>query len=288
MNQTKGTKKKFGWKSFISFSLFISIFILAFTGIILYIAPPGRVAKWVDWTLFGVSKEQWQHQHTIFAYAFLILSIFHIFFINWKVFLSYLKKKAVKGFHRKGEMLASLILILVLIFATGFGLPPFKNVMDLGEYFTESWEKSEERAPMPHTESLTVKELSEKVVNLSPEKILQRLMDKGLKVENMDQTLKEIGASNKLSPFEIYKLIVENADIKKEKLNTFQPGTGFGRKSLAEVADILKKDVTDLLKILKENGIDAQDTDLLKDVAKKLKKKPIDVVELLKSRSPGQ
>lgn len=282
MNQEKSNKKKFSWKSFISFTLFVVIFILAFSGVILYIAPPGRVAKWVYWTLFGLSKEEWQAQHIIFAYTFVILSFFHIFFINWKVFLSYIKKKAVKGFHKKSEMVASLILILVLVFATSLGVPPFKNVIDLGEYFTESWEKTDERAPMPHTEALTVKELSEQVVKVSPDKILLKLQAKGIRVENIKQTLKQIGKNNNLSPFEIYKIIVENEEIRKEKLNSLKPGTGFGRKSLAEVADILKKDVTGLIDKLKKEGIEAQSTDLLKNLAQKLGKKPVEVIEILK------
>jgi len=286
LNQEKSNKNKFSWKSFISFSLFVAIFILAFTGVILYIAPPGRVAKWVNWTIFGLSKEGWQEQHTIFAYTFVILSVFHIFFINWKVFLSYIKKKAVKGFHKKTEMFASLILILVLVFATSLGVPPIKNVIDLGEHFTESWEKKNEQAPMPHTEALTIKELSEQVVNLSPDTIIQKLQVKGIKVENTDQTLKVIGINNNLSPFEIYEIIVENAEIRKDKLNSLKPGTGFGRKSLAEIAEILKKDVNGLIDLLKKEGIEAQSTDLLKNIAQKLGKKPIEIIEILKKQFP--
>jgi hypothetical protein len=286
LNQKKQSKKSFGWKSFISFSLFISIFVLAFTGVILYIAPPGRVAKWVNWTLFGVSKEQWQQQHTIFAYAFFILSVFHIFFINWRVFWSYIKRKTVKGIQKRWEMLSSLILMAVLVFATASNVPPFKNVIDLGEYFTESWENKDERAPMPHTESLTVKELSEQVVQLSPEQILQRLRQKQIKAESIDQTLKEIGQNNDLSPFEIYTIIVEKAELRQDKLNSLKPGTGFGRKTLEEIAEILQQDVRELIKKLKDAGIEAQGSDRLKDVAAKLKKRPIEVVEIL--RNPSQ
>lgn len=85
-------------------------------------------------------------------------SIFHIFSMNWKVFLSYIKTKAAKGIHMKREFRVSLVLILLIFFGTLFSIPPFKTVMDVGEYFTESWEKKEQQAPMPHTEAMTIKE----------------------------------------------------------------------------------------------------------------------------------
>jgi len=57
-------------------------------------SPPGRYAHWVNWEIWGFSKESWQAIHTVFSYTFVILSVFHLFTINWKVFLSYFKKKS--------------------------------------------------------------------------------------------------------------------------------------------------------------------------------------------------
>lgn len=86
-NRKPTMKKKFSWKSFISFGLFFYFFVIFFSGIILYIAPPGRIANWTNWELIGLTKSQWQTMHTNFSYLFAILSIFHLFTANsaWKL-----------------------------------------------------------------------------------------------------------------------------------------------------------------------------------------------------------
>jgi len=75
-------KQKFHTRSFISFCLFITILWLLISGTVLYIAPPGRVAHWQHWTLFGFDKDQWQAQHTMFSDVFVIITVIHIFFLN--------------------------------------------------------------------------------------------------------------------------------------------------------------------------------------------------------------
>jgi hypothetical protein len=276
------TNKPFKWKSFISFGLFISFFIIAFTGIILYITPPGRVAKWVDWRLLGLTKEQWQAQHTIFAYTFFILSIFHIFTINWKVFLSYIKTKASKGFHMKREFRVSLVLILVIFFGTLFSVPPFKTIMDVGEYFTESWEKKEQQAPMPHTEAMSIRELSEKVVKQSPGTILEKLRAQNVEVASIDQTLKDIGKENNRSPYELYKIISENTEKRETGWDSLGPGSGIGKKTLEEVAEITGGQVSVLIDKLKAGGIDASPGDKIKDIAARTNKTPYEIIDILK------
>jgi hypothetical protein len=39
-------KKKINWRSFTSIYMGFSFILMALTGIVLYIAPPGRVAYW--------------------------------------------------------------------------------------------------------------------------------------------------------------------------------------------------------------------------------------------------
>ena len=103
-------KKSFSWRVFISFGLFIAVLMMLVSGVILYISPPGRVANWTDWRMIGLTKRGWQNQHVIFGFAFLILSLFHLFFINWKAFLSYLKSKTNEGLKSPGELLTIIVL----------------------------------------------------------------------------------------------------------------------------------------------------------------------------------
>jgi hypothetical protein len=63
-------KRKFNLRSFTSFTLVISTLIMSWSGFILYIAPPGRIANWGTWKLMLFTKSEWQALHTIFSYLF--------------------------------------------------------------------------------------------------------------------------------------------------------------------------------------------------------------------------
>ena len=141
----------------------------------LYASPPGRYAHWVNWTILGFTKEGWQAIHTVFSYTFVILSVFHLFTINWKAFLSYLKSKTKTGLNKKWEFYLSTLLTLVFFFGTIYSIPPFKSVIDLGEHLTASWEKVEEEPPIPHAELLTLTELAEQLKLSSVEEITRKL-----------------------------------------------------------------------------------------------------------------
>ncbi|MEN8155102.1 MAG: DUF4405 domain-containing protein, partial [Acidobacteriota bacterium] len=128
MSNDQIKNKSFDYRSFVSFGMLFSFIIMTLTGIVLYITPPGRVAKWVTWTFFGLEKDEWQAVHTIFSYLFLILSIFHIFFMNWKTIKLYIKKKTKKGINRKKELYASIVLTLIFFAGTVIKVPPFQSV----------------------------------------------------------------------------------------------------------------------------------------------------------------
>ena len=277
-------KKRFDWKSFISFGLFFSFFVIALTGLVLYIAPPGRVAKWVNWELIGLSKEGWQALHTNFSYLFLVLSIFHLFSMNWKVFWSYVKKRAGSGVHRKKELAAGAVLFLVVFMGTLFQVPPMQTVMDIGEYFTESWEKTAEKAPIAHTEALTIAEVSEKLVKMSPDEIVGKLKAAGLDHVTPDMALADIADKNGKSPFEVYQMIVDKAETRTMDFGALKEGSGIGRKTVKEIAEMTGVPLDVLLQRLKEVGIDAQPGETLKEIAERVDKTPYELIELLKGK----
>ncbi len=280
MSSIPAKKRSFDYRSFISFGMLFSFILMSVTGIVLYITPPGRVAKWVTWTFFGLDKEEWQALHTIFSYFFFILGIFHVFSLNWKVIIAYLRKKSIQGINRKKELIASSLVVFFLFFGTLFKVQPLQGIMDIGEYFTESWENKDESAPMPHTEDMTITELSDQVIHLSPELILNKLTDRGIRTGD-NKTLKEIGKENKISPFDLYKIISRNEKKKVRSAGSFQAGRGMGRKTLEEIAGISGIDIDRVLSGLKEAGIDASGKDVFRDVAKRGKLTPRELMEKL-------
>ncbi len=268
-------KQKFSWRSFISFGLLFSFLIIFFTGIILYIAPAGRIANWVNWKLFALSKENWQALHIIFSFLFVILSIFHLFSINWKVFLSYIKSKTSSGLNKKKELWISGILTILIFIGVLYSIPPFSTVIDLGESLTQSWEKKVEVAPIPHAELLTLIELSDQLENFSIEKIENKLKANSIAFTSTDQTLSEIAKTNNLTPLEVYNLITKTS-------MTGMAGSGIGKKPLEEVAQENGKDINEILSILKEHNIVATKDQTLKDIAAENDMAAKDIFELIK------
>ena len=78
-----------------SLTLGISFLIMSYTGIMLFIVPKGKVAYWVDWHLFGLSKEQYGELHTTSMVVMLIFSGLHIYY-NWSAIVNYMKNKSKK------------------------------------------------------------------------------------------------------------------------------------------------------------------------------------------------
>jgi len=274
--------KRFFWKSFVSFSLVWSFLIILISGIVLYIAPPGRVSNWTNWMLFGFSKAGWQAIHTIFSLTFVFLSVFHLIVFNWKVLWFYFVSKTSKGLNKQKELLVSTVLIIVVFSGTYFNTQPFKAVIDFGEWTTESWEKADEQPPIPHAEILTIRELSGKYIPLSADSILLVIKQKGLKADSIGQTILTISELNNITPAKLYTIIspvYSNGILKTGIKSQFQ---GFGRKTISEVAKELGKDVNDVIGILKRNNIKANPTDKLKEVAESTDKTPMEILEMVK------
>ncbi len=205
------TKEKFSWKAFISMGLFYSFLIILITGIILYLAPVGRVARWIDWHLIALSKKDWEAIHTVFSFVFVVFSILHLFFINWKSFWSYLKNKTKKGLHRKIEFYSASLFSVLIFMAIIFSIPPFNSVMDFSNYLTDSWEDKNNLPPVEQVELLTLNDLSKQINNSNIELIEQKLKTNNITFNSPDETLLEIGEKNNISIQEIYTIITSSA-----------------------------------------------------------------------------
>ncbi|MFY9150445.1 MAG: DUF4405 domain-containing protein [Prolixibacteraceae bacterium] len=275
-------KKKFFWKSFVSFSLVWSFIIILISGIVLYIAPPGRVSNWTNWTLFGFSKAGWQAIHTIFSYTFVILSVFHLFTLNWKAFWSYLVSRSTTGLNKQKELLVSLGLISVIFLGTYFNTQPFKAVIDFGEWTTESWEEKDEQAPVPHAELLTIRELSGKYIPLSADSILMIIRQNGLIADSIGQTISTISELNQITPAKLYSIINPGISIDSLKTESKPKFQGYGRKTISEIAVELGKDENAVIELLAKNNIQAKPTDILKTVAENAGKTPMDILTIIR------
>ncbi len=258
-------KKGFSWRIFISFGLLLSFVMLLVSGVVLYISPPGRVANWTDWRMLGLTKSGWIDQHTIFGFSFAVLSVFHLFFINWKAFLSYLKAKASKGLKSPFELFTSLALAVLLGFGTWFSLPPFSAVIDFGNRISGSWERRDSQPPVAHAEALTLVELAAQPgMGGDAEALKGKLEKAGYMVGTVRLTLAEIAVQNHTTAEIVYRSIApEKSGARKLQVE------GFGRRTLGEVASEGGVSPESLKLALRQKGIDAETGMTMREVAEK-------------------
>jgi len=206
-------------KKITSLSLGFSFLIMSYTGVILYIAPHGRISKWLDWHLFGLDKTQYQELHTTSMVTFLLFAILHIYY-NWKPIVSYMKDSSKKISFTKKEFLIAFILNSFFVVGTLTLVQPFKGFLDLGENIKDSWGEKTTKSINSNNIQVTIKPPPQQLGR----KTLQELSDMGninlsksiriLKlegIENIDSTfrIREIANELDTTPTNIYKILTE-------------------------------------------------------------------------------
>jgi len=205
-----------------SLSLGFSFLIMSYTGVILFIAPHGRVSRWLDWHLFGLDKVQYQELHNTSMITLLFFGILHIYY-NWKPIVNYLKDSTKKISFTKKEFLVAFILNAFFVIGTLTHIQPFKGFLDLGETFKSSWgeniiktssnnnTKVEVIAIKPPPQRLgrkTLQELSD-MGNIDLEHALKTLKSKGINNINSNIKIKDIANELNIEKTDVYKLLTE-------------------------------------------------------------------------------
>ena len=142
------THPRFNLKAFISFTLLVGGVVVAAAGVVLYLAPSGRVANLTDWRFLGLSRPDWQAIRTIFALVFLIAAPIHLY-LNWRVFWSYLRDRAPTSVSRRWELAASVVVVTLIFVFTLRGAAPFSAVIAFGERVSASWPVPDHLAEAP-------------------------------------------------------------------------------------------------------------------------------------------
>jgi len=136
-------KKPFSQRMLTSFSLLLSFLLLLISGVILYIFPGGNGAGFIP-EFSGLTKPAWLNQHIIFSIIFSLLSLYHLFFINRKPFISYLKKKTSDGRQRTAELLTALILTAFVAIGTYAHLQPYSGMLNTGKKIAGAMERKDD------------------------------------------------------------------------------------------------------------------------------------------------
>ncbi len=266
-----------------SLTALLSFIFLITTSIILYIVPPGRVAYWADWRLWGLTKTEWSNIHVNLGFLLLLAISLHIYY-NWKPIVSYLKNKAkrVKVFTK--EFNISLALTIIFILGTYLFVPPFAWVLELSESIKDSATVTYGEPPYGHAELSTLKTFASRM-GFDLVQSMEHLNKTGIKFDSEKQTIKEIAKTNKLTPQQLF-LAMKPADepaMTKKMPNI--PPAGFGKRSLADICQEYNLNIPTILRGLAEKNIKASTEISIKTIAEQSNMSPIDLYEIVKELS---
>lgn len=280
--------EKFKFRAFTALMMFWSFILETVSGVILYIVPPGRVANWTDWKLWGLTKHQWAATHTILGYVFLVFALLHIYY-NWKAITNYLKRKVKTATKMRVEFSASFLLTVLFTCATLLSIPPFGSIMDFGEKIKNSWEDNQNQPFAPHSELLSFDKFLEEI-DISNETALEIFKLNGIKIKDQNMLIKDIAAENKISPAKLYSILesaLPSEDTEKVRKITSEKsfsGRGYGWKTIEDIAHEINIPANHVLNILRSKGIDAKKEDVIRNIATKYDKKVIEIVEMLRNK----
>ena len=274
MNQRN---RRFNVRALTSLTVTLSFLCLAFSGVVLYFTPKGRVAHWVGWTMFGLEKEEWAAVHTTLAALFVVASAVHIYF-NWRPLLRYFTDAVAKGMKNRAELgIAGLITALFFVGAVKMW-PPFGMVLGWGERIKDYWERTSAPAPYAHAEESTLAEFAENV-GVPPDQLAKQLTENGFEVSDLSMTVGELARKHGVSPNEVFDALPEVRVPAPGR--GLLPRSGYGQKTLKEVCDETGIELNQAIADLERNGITARGTDTLKSLAAQAGMRPPELVDIL-------
>ncbi len=271
----------FQWRALTSVLMTLGFALLALSGTMLFLSPPGRVANWTNWTILGLRKSDWGGLHIWFGALFLSMTLLHVFF-NWRPLVSYFKNRVTRsvGFRMEWAVAAGMC---VLVFAgTRANLPPFSTLLAWNEELKESWDRPAERAPIPHAELLTLAALAEKGgVGLAD--AMARLAAKGITAFTPETVVVRIAEEAGRSAREIYDIIM-TAPKAAGGHTEGKAGGGLGWKTLAQFCADEGLDLPTVRARLATKKIAFDETTTLREIAANNGQKPYDLVESLRAQ----
>lgn len=127
-------------RRFTSLTILFTFLVMSYTGVVLFLAPKGRVANWTNWELFGLDKTQYSHLHVSFMVLFLVGMIFHLY-LNWSLLLCYFKNRTRRFSLLTKEFILALAINVIFIIGTLYYWTPFEQFLDFQDDVKAGWEK---------------------------------------------------------------------------------------------------------------------------------------------------
>jgi len=266
----------------ISLLLFFTGLILLFTSVILYIEPPGRIAYWVEWNLFGMTKDQWDDLHINSGFFFLVFAFWHIFY-NWKAITNYLTQKKNLNILTRPVFISILITIIISI-GSIFNLPPFSLITGLSSSIKESYTKKYGNPPYGHAELSSI-ERTAKEIGINVDEAASILKQKGISVADSKETIKDIAKKAHLTPNQIYNFLIEKKFL-EDPFSALPPNPpeGTGKLSLKDFASQNRLPLDEVFSRLTSKNINAKPEQNIKSIASENNIDPRQLYQIIRGK----
>jgi hypothetical protein len=124
-------------------------------------------------------------------------------------------------------------------------------------------------------------------IKITEEQALQVLEASGITIRDRNAQIAEIAEENSVAPSEIHDILIQSLSKEEKKRLTqvteHQSKGGFGSKSLEQVAAELNISAEEAIQILESKGITATKDELIRTIATKSGKRPIEIVNFLRA-----
>lgn len=183
------------------------MFAMTYTGIMLFIAPEGRVAYWSNWSMFGLSKEAFGDLHVTFMILFIVVAIWHILY-NIKPLLSYMKNQAKTFVFFSKANGAALLVVGAFIVGTLFVTAPFSYVLGFEKDMKHYWADRLGRPPYGHAELSSLRQFCKRM-GYDINQVVEVFEKNGIVLKSVNTNLKEIAIQNRTTPSKLYDILFE-------------------------------------------------------------------------------
>jgi hypothetical protein len=194
--------------------------------------------------------------------------------------MAYLRNKLNNKIRVRNELLFSALLTILIFYLISINIHPFKAVMDIGEELSNNLWIDETEPPAPHAELMTLDELAQ-AVQIPIQDILLKLESKQIKVQNTKVLIQELAQKNKLSPQQLYSIIMGNANSRQRA--THSEGSGYGRMTVKEICSKYNIPLKHALNRLNASGIEASPDSQIRTLARKHDKRPIEIIRIIQN-----
>jgi len=275
-------------RSLTSLSVMAGFLIMSLSGVVAFVNPQGRIAYWTDWSMLGLTKEQWGDIHILSSLLFVVAGVIHIYY-NWRPLMNYLGQKVASGRKHQREIAITILISLIIVASAVWRIPPLSYLLDLNAYVKELWVVHKDyEPPFGHAELLSLKVFCQKT-NIPLDAAMAALKEQRLAGVEADRLLKDIARANNTSPMAVYRLIkglearpqpsTAGVVYTAERVESQFAGAGIGNKTLPELATQTGQEVSQMQSRLVRKGLKAADSVALKQLAAQNNLQPLELLK---------